>query len=94
MSQAMRFERHNVERQVCIIPLGVLRTHPEHWPEAPKVPEHARHEQRTVSFAREGELAGDTTAFSAEDLMWAREESARCWEAALREPLFMAAYYY
>jgi hypothetical protein len=50
-------------------------------------------DQFTVDYGVGGSLMGDISKFSEADLQWAREESWRCWEVALADPLVMKMWF-
>lgn len=49
--------------------------------------------QYLVYIEKEGKISGNLNKFTKDELDWAREESRKCWEVALKEPLFMTFYY-
>lgn len=46
-----------------------------------------------VYFDKNGTIVGDTKYFSDDDLNWAKDESRRCWDTALANPVFMKTMY-
>lgn len=58
-----------------------------HWPG--RIDILSDSEGHHVYPGKDGSIVGDLKHFSDEDLIWAREESARCWKEALTEPGFM-----
>jgi len=55
---------------------------------------HTTYEKQYQVFpAAEGKLSGDVDKLSPEDLEWAKAESKRCWETALKYPEYMEAFY-
>jgi hypothetical protein len=49
--------------------------------------------QYVACLAPHGGLTGKMDHFSADDIKWALEESARCWELALTDELYRDTYY-